>query len=169
LLLSSDQAAGANFPISGSGDPTPTPTPTPDATPTPTPDSTPTPTPTPDVTPTPTPNATPTPTPTPEPTPTPNPTGPRFDERYSGTLNIGQPHVDIRFELRRSFLDAQINRNPGNQTVYFELLDANGNLIAIADRQKIILDGLPLGTYIYRVRGNVSKAVDFTIKSTQGR
>ena len=74
----------------------------------------------------------------------------------------------IRFELRRSLLDAQINQNHGNQQIVFELLDANGNLIAVADQQKIRLDGLTPGTYFYRIRGNVTKAVDFTIKSGQG-
>jgi hypothetical protein len=76
--------------------------------------------------------------------------------------------VTVRFELRRSLLDAQINQNQGNQSIYFELLDANGNLMATAGQQKIRLDGLATGTYVYRVRGNVTKAVDFTIKSGQG-
>ena len=66
-------------------------------------------------------------------------------------------------------LDAQINQNHGNQQIVFELLDANGNLIAVADQQKIRLDGLTPGTYFYRIRGNVTKAVDFTIKSGQGQ
>ena len=74
----------------------------------------------------------------------------------------------MTFELRRSLLDAQINQNQGNQQIVFELLDANGNLIAAANQQKIRLEGLTPGTYIYRVRGNVTKAVDFTIKSGQG-
>ena len=72
------------------------------------------------------------------------------------------------FELRRSNIDAQINQNHGNQQLVFELLDANGNLIAVGNQQKIVLDGLAVGTYIYRVRGNVTRAVDFTIKSGQG-
>ena len=75
----------------------------------------------------------------------------------------------MTFELRRSNLDAQINQNYGNQQIVFELLDANGNLIATGNQQKILLDGLGVGTYIYRVRGSVSRAVDFTIKSGQGR
>jgi hypothetical protein len=149
LLLNSDQGTGSSFDISPSdGGPTPTPTPT--ATPTPDP----------------------TPTPTPDPTPTPT-TGTtnnaRFDERYSATINPGQTAVLTTFELRRSTLDAQLNQNYGNQQIYLELLDANGNLIAAANQQKIRLDGLPLGTYVYRVRGNVTRAVDFTIKSGQGR
>ncbi len=70
--------------------------------------------------------------------------------------------------LRRSLLDAQINQNYGNQQIVFELLDANGNLIATATGRTIYLDGLAPGTYYYRVRGNVTRAVDFTIKSRQG-
>lgn len=84
-------------------------------------------------------------------------------------MNVGQGFVDIRFELRRSLLDAQINQNNNDQTIYFELWDDRGNLIAVADKKKIYLDGLQPGTYVYRVRGSVSKAVDFTIKSRQGR
>jgi serine protease AprX len=163
LLLNSDQATGSDFQIAGQADPTPTPTPdpTPSPTATPTPESTPTPTPTA----TPTPESSPTPTPTPSATPT---SGGRFDERYSGTLNPGETAKLVTFELRRSTLDAQINQNQGNQAINFELLDANGNLIAAASNRKIQLSSLPLGTYIYRVRGNVTKAVDFTIKSGQG-
>lgn len=155
LLLNSDQATGSNFDITGATEPTPTPTPT--ATPTPSP----------------TPTATPTPVPTPSPTVTPTPnegnnSGGRFDERYSGTLQVGQQSVSIPFELRRSRLDAQVNQNQGNQEIVFELLDANGNVVAVANSKKIQLDGLTPGSYIYRVRGNVTKAVDFTIKSGQG-
>jgi Subtilisin-like serine proteases len=154
LLLNSDQASGSDFFVGGPN-PTPTPTPGPTATPTPTPTATPTPT--------------MTPTPSPTPTPTPSGSGGRFDERYSGTLNVGQNFVEIPFELRRSNLDAQINQDQGNQQVYFELLDANRNLIATATKQKIQLGGMTTGSYIYRVRGSVSKAVDFTIKSGQGQ
>jgi hypothetical protein len=69
--------------------------------------------------------------------------------------------------VRNATLDAQINQNHGNQQIFFELLDANGNLIASASNQKILIQNLANGTYIYRVRGNVTKAVDFTIKSSQ--
>ena len=172
LLLNSDSATGANFDVSdNSTNPTPTPTPTmtptptPTATPTPTPTATPTPTPTPTATPTPTPTATPTPQPTPTPAPPTN--NGRFEERYSDTLDVGEGQVSISFSVRNSTLDAQINQNKGNQTIYFELLDANGYMIASASNQKIYLENLALGTYIYRVRGNVTKAVDFTIKSSQ--
>ena len=73
----------------------------------------------------------------------------------------------ITFSVRNSTLDAQINQNKGNQTIYFELLDAGGNLLATAAQQKILMQNLTPGTYIYKVRGNVTKAVDFTIKSSQ--
>ena len=142
LLLNSDQATGSDFFVGGSN---PTPTPTPTVTPTPSP------------------------SPTVTPAPTPDSSGGRFDERYSSTLNVGQNFVEVPFELRRSYLDAQINQDQGDQQVYFELLDTNRNLIATTAKQKIQLDGLPAGSYIYRVRGSVSKAVDFTIKSGQGK
>ena len=149
LLLNSDNASGSSFNIApGDSNPTPTPTPTPDPTPTTSP--------------------TPDPTPTPQSTPAPT-SGGRFDERYSDTLSPGEASVTMAFELRRSNLDAKINQNHGNQQVIFELLDANGNVAAVANQQGIVLDGLTLGTYFYRVRGNVTTAVDFTIKSGQGR
>jgi hypothetical protein len=77
--------------------------------------------------------------------------------------------MTIRFELRRSALDAQINQNNGNQQLVFELLAADGTRIATASDRKINLDGLTTGSYIYRVSGGVTKPVDFTIKSGQGR
>lgn len=125
---------------------------------------------TPDPTPTPTPNPTPTPTPTPTPAPTPgggNNGNGDFEERYSGTIGPGQSSVEISLSLRRPDLDAQIKQNHANQQIYFELLDANGNLIAIAEDDKIELRNLALGNYVFRIRGNVTKAVDFTIKSEQ--
>ena len=142
LLLNSDQATGSDFAISGAPDPQPTPSPS--------------------VSPTPEPS----PTVQPSPAPAEGNSG-RFDERYSGTLNVGEPEVLVPFEVRESQLDAQINRNQGNQQVYFELLDPAGAVIATATGQKIQLSGLAKGTYSYRVRGNVAKAVDFTIKSGQ--
>ena len=146
LLLNSDQATGSDFEISRS-QPEPTPTPTPLETPTPEP----------------TPNVTPSPV---EPA---SNSGGRFDERYSGTLDPGESSVSIPFELRRSNVDAQINQNHGNQQIVFELIGPGGNVIAIASGQKIRLENLATGSYVFRVRGNVTKAVDFTIKSGQGK
>lgn len=152
LLLNSDSATGSDFEVRGnSTNPTPTPTPTPTATPTPTP----------------TPTATPTPSPEPTPTPTPQTSNGRFEERYSDTLDVGEGQVLISFSVRNSTLDAQINQNKGNQQIFFELFDDNGNLIATAANQKIFMQNLTPGTYIYKVRGNVTKSVDFTIKSSQ--
>jgi hypothetical protein len=109
--------------------------------------------------------AAPEPTPTPTPTPAPAPTD--FKERYSGTIQPGQSSVAIPFSLRRSGLNAQINQNHGNQQIYFELLDSNGNVIASAQNNKIDLRNLALGNYVYRIRGSVTTPVDFTIKSEQ--
>jgi subtilisin family serine protease len=146
LLLNSDSAAGTDFNVSGDQeadpDPDPTPTPTPD------------------------------PTPSPDPDPSPgggSNGGGRFDERYSGTVLPGDDNVEVTFELRRSLVDAQMTQNHGNQPLTFELLDANGNLIATAAGRKIRLDGLTPGTYRYRVSGSVTRAVDFTIMSGQGQ
>jgi hypothetical protein len=108
----------------------------------------------------------PTPTPTPDPTPTPTPGG-DFQERYSGTLLPGQSSVEVPFSLRRGGLDAKINQNHGNERIYFELLDANGNVIASAENDRIAISNLAVGNYVYRIRGSVTKAVDFTIKSEQ--
>jgi len=158
LLLNSDQATGSDFEIAGMANPTPTPSPSPSVSPSPT--ITPVPSPTP--------SATPTPSVTPTPSSTPSESGGRFDERYSGTLSPGQGSVSIAFEVRRSSLDAQINQNHGNQQTTLELVDENGNLIAVANGNKLVFEGLSTGRYIYRVSGNVTKAVDFTIKSGQG-
>lgn len=148
LLLNADQASGSDFEIS---EPQPEPTPTPS------------------------PSATPVETPTPTPTPSATPDADldkkepkHFEERYSGTLNPGQPSVSVPFELRRTILESEIKQDHGNQNIEYELLDANGNLVAAANGKKIEAQGLPLGSYVYRIRGTVSNAVDFTIKSKQG-
>ena len=117
-----------------------------------------------------TPNPTPTPTPNPTPTPTPSPSpagGGNFQERYSGTILPGQSSVEVPFSLRRGDLDAKINQNHGNERIYLEVLNANGNVIATAENDRIALSNLAEGNYVFRIRGNVTKAVDFTIKSQQ--
>ena len=117
-----------------------------------------------------TPNPTPTPTPNPTPTPTPSPSpagGGNFQERYSGTILPGQSSVEVPFSLRRGALDAKINQNHGNERIYLEVLNANGNVIATAENDRITLSNLAEGNYVFRIRGNVTKAVDFTIKSQQ--
>jgi hypothetical protein len=151
LLLNSDQAAGSDFEIAEATRPTPTPSPSPSPTVEPSP--------------TPEPSPEPTATPTPQPTPTPAPSGEPFSERYSGTLNVGQQSVSLPFEVRRSRVDAQINQNHGNQSISLELVNASGAVVA--NGRSISVGGLAPGSYTYRVSGNVSKAVDFTIKSGQ--
>ncbi len=157
LLLNSDAANGSDFYVGSEPQPTPEPTPTPETTPTPEPS------------PTPTPESTPTPGPEPSPTPAPAPGGGRFNERYSGTLLVGQGQADTVFELRRARLDAMLNHNHGNQQVFFELFDGAGNMLASTSGKTILLDGLQPGPYRYRIRGNVTRAIDFTIKSGQGQ
>jgi hypothetical protein len=147
LLLNSDQAAGSDFAIEEATQPTPTPSPSPTVEPTPSP--------------------TPQPTPTPEPSPSPAPSGEPFSERYSGTVNVGQQSVSLPFEVRRSRLEAQINQNHGNQSINLELVNASGSVVAVANGRSISMGGLAPGRYVYRVSGNVTKAVDFTIKSGQ--
>ena len=188
LLLNSDQATGSDFQVGSQPNPNPTPTPavtptpmvtptpepSPTVTPTPTPSPEPTPNPTPSPTPQQTPNPTPTPSATPQPTATPAPSptptnNQKFEERFSGTINVGTGSVEIAVSIRRSVLDAQINQNHGNQSLSFELLDANRNVVRTAWQNKINLENLPNGTYYYRISGSVSRAVDFTIKSVQGR
>ncbi|HZN08809.1 MAG TPA: hypothetical protein VFB65_18590, partial [Pyrinomonadaceae bacterium] len=73
------------------------------------------------------------------------------------------------FSVRRQELYAKIKQNHGNQQIYFELLDANGNVVAVAEDNTIELHNLALGNYVFRIRGSVSKAVDFTINSEQGQ
>src|SRR4029079_4140193 len=96
LLLNSDQATGSYFEIKAANtEPTPTPSPSPS----------------PSASPVESPSPSPSPAESPSPQPTPsvgasNNAGGRFDERYSGTINPAQSSVDVRFELRRSYLDA---------------------------------------------------------------
>jgi hypothetical protein len=172
LLLNSDAATGGDFTIANqtNTNPTPTPSVTPVSTPEPTITPTPVPTTEPSPSATPIPSPTTTPQPTPSPTTEPPPSGnadKKFEERYSDTLNIGEGNVLIQFSLRRPNLDAQLNHNQGNQQLIFELLDSNGNVIKSATQKKFTVAGLSNGTYFYRVSGDVSKGVDFTIKSVQ--
>jgi uncharacterized surface anchored protein len=51
--------------------------------------------------------------------------------------------------------------------VSLDLLDANGNVIATAEDGTIELSNLAPGNYKFRIRGAVTKAVDFTINSEQ--
>lgn len=158
-LLTADEAAGSDFFVGQNADPTPTPTPTPDPTPTPTPEPTPTPTPTPD------------PTPTPTPDPTPGGGAQHFTERFSGVVNPSSATPDIIFSLRNSTLEAMLNQNHGNEELSFLVLDSSGQVLAVGSSKgkKINLSGLAFGTYRYRVYGSVTRPVDFTIKSTQGK
>ena len=78
-----------------------------------------------------------------------------------------QASVEIPFEVRLSRLDALIKQNHGNQRIYFEILDADRNVVATAADDELVLQNLSPGRYYFRIRGGVSKAVDFTIRCTQ--
>ncbi len=140
LLLNADSASGVDFKVGEQADPTPTPTPTTD--------------------------------PTPEPTPTPTPVAcaseGKFNEAYSGALAVGQHSTEVSFSLRRPTLDAALIYHPRNEQLAFQLLDQNGQLLAASENGKLKMSGLTCGTYIFRVIGQVTRPVDFTIKLTQG-
>jgi subtilisin family serine protease len=175
LLLNSDQATGADFYVGADTETEPTPTPTPEATPTPEPTATPTPTPEPTVTPTPTPEPTPDPTPEPTPTPKPDPTPGNgngngnggFKEVHSGRISPGQGTVLVPFQLRLNRLEAVMRHNHGDQQLTFDIVDGNGNVIAPTANGSTNLQGYQPGTYYFRIRGNVTKVVDFTVRSSQ--
>jgi hypothetical protein len=85
-------------------------------------------------------------------------------------VNPGGASTDIDFTLRRSSLEAVLNQNHANEELSFQLLDSSDRVVATgSSKRKIILTGLALGSYRYRVFGSISRAVDFTIKSTQGK
>ena len=131
LLLNSDTATGADFEISDSSGPTPTPTPTrrqPDT------DSygyTNT-------------NRNSTRHQRLLRSPTPNPTtaadtagnnGRQISTRGIRNASGGASDSFDPVRASQEMLDAQINQNHGNQQIVFELLDTNGNVIAVANRK----------------------------------
>ena len=139
LLLNSDQASGRDFYVGQPAGPTPTPTPTPTATPTPTP------------------------------APTPAVDGERFTERYSGVYSPSSAAQLVAFSVRRSTLEAQINQSHGNEPLDFQLVNADGQVVAASSNKKLSAANLAPGNYVFRVTGTTSVAVDYTIKSTQGK
>lgn len=93
-----------------------------------------------------------------------------ISERLAGAIMVGDSNREIAFSMRCTALNAKLNYHPGNQDVAFELLDANGDWLASgssANGRRIEIDGLAPGEYFYRVSGDLSKDVDFVIKSTQ--
>ena len=117
----------------------------------------------------------PTPTPTPQATPTPTPAPApggdegKFTERYSGVYTPTSAAQLVTFSVRRPALEAQINQSHGNEPLDFQLLDANGQVVATSSNKKLGAAGLAPGNYTFRVYGATSAAVDYTIKSTHGR
>lgn len=96
----------------------------------------------------------------------------RVQERLPGAVTTDSPQTEIAFEFRDGCEDltGQINYHPGNQDITFELLDAEGNAIAAgqeANGRRLGVEGLEPGEYRYRVTGNLTKNVDFVIRSVQ--
>lgn len=88
-------------------------------------------------------------------------------EGFSSAVLTGGLPVELELEFRCSKLDATLTSYPDDQGLSFELIDANGNLVAASSGNRLNVDGLPKGAYVYRVSGLVSKNTDFTIRSTQ--
>ena len=94
----------------------------------------------------------------------------RIEERLAGAILPGDNVVEIAFSMRCTNLKAKINYHPGNQDVSFDLLDVHGDRVASAEAsngRSIEISGLTPGEYIYRVSGDISKNVDFVIRSVQ--
>jgi hypothetical protein len=93
-----------------------------------------------------------------------------FTERLMGTLAPGQASVEVPVKMALPSLDALINYNPANEALKLELIDGNGNVVAVGDQssnKRITRSGLAVGSYKYRVSGSPTKTVDFVIKSHQ--
>jgi subtilisin family serine protease len=146
-LLNSDQGTGSDFFVGDEPDTTPTPEPTPVPTPAPTPE----------------------PTPQPTPTPAPESETENFTERYSGTVSPTSASRDISFSVRQGTLEAKLNQNYGNEALSFQLIGPDGLIVAESNAKALEAVGLTPGQYIFRVRGAVSREVDFTIKCRQGK
>jgi serine protease AprX len=141
LLLSSDTATGSGFKVGEAIAPSPDPTPTPE----------------------------PTPVATPNPAPEQSPQAGKFDERYAGAIQVGAM-TEVPFIVRRSNLDAKLTYNPGNEQLIFQLVDSNGQVVAAGDKGSgISVSNLNTGSYKFRLSGAANRAVDFTIKSSQGK
>ncbi|MGH9346797.1 MAG: S8 family serine peptidase [Vicinamibacterales bacterium] len=107
--------------------------------------------------------------PAPPPPPPPPPEERPFTERFSGTLPPGQDHVDVPIAVRRDSLDAKLTWHPGTEDVTLALVDAGGRVVVEGvDARRIEAAGLAPGDYALRVRGAVSRSIDFVIKVTQG-
>ena len=90
-------------------------------------------------------------------------------ERFSGALRPGPDEVEVAVVVRVPQLEAKVNYRPGNESVLFELLDPEHRTIATASgaHRELEAEGLAPGTYYFRLSGNFSTGVDYTIKSEQ--
>ncbi len=102
----------------------------------------------------------------------PQPEYAEFTERLTGALPIGNASALVPVQIRRPMLEARLNYHPANQSLSFELLDATGNVIAVANQsgeKAINLSNVAAGNYAFRVSGSPTKNVDFVIKGKQAR
>jgi subtilisin family serine protease len=93
----------------------------------------------------------------------------RLQERLPGSFAPDQAYVEIRFEMRCSALDAHLSYHPGNQSLAFELYDATGVRLAVADEAngRRLRRKLAAGEYVYRISQTPTTTVEFVIRSTQ--
>ncbi len=106
----------------------------------------------------------------PPPPPPPPPPHADFCERLAGAFFPGDGVVEIPVEIRLPFLDAKLNFHPGNEDVLFQLVEANGNLVANAEfsnGKRIVVNQLASGSYRFRLSGTLSNAIDFVVNSCQ--
>jgi subtilisin family serine protease len=93
----------------------------------------------------------------------------RLQERLPGSFAPDQVYVEVRFEMRCNSLDAQLSYHPGNQSLAFELYDADGTRLAVADEAngRRLRRKLVAGQYVYRISQAPTTAVEFVIRSSQ--
>lgn len=101
----------------------------------------------------------------------PSPPAPKnFSEEFAGTLGPGNGSVDVAVKVRLPNLNAELDFDPNNQPVTFQLVDPNNNVLATVrgtDDLRIRATNLAPGNYKFRISGSLSQAIDFVIESRQ--
>lgn len=108
------------------------------------------------------------PIPPPDPGPNPEPGPQAFNERFAGVLPPGE-EAAVAFDVKKPHLAAKLTAHPGHPEITFDLLDAQGTVLATADQpeMRLVVGNLPPGAYRFRVRGTASDPVDFVIHTHQ--
>lgn len=93
----------------------------------------------------------------------------KLRERLPGVLAAGSAETLVPVRVRCGELAAQLTWHPGKEDVSFELIDADGRVIArdAANGRKLAAGNLAAGDYAFRVHGAVTDNVDFVVRSTQ--